>query len=97
VAHGGIDAKMGAKKMDTMKHRPVTMAVKPVRPPSKMPAPLSINAVTGDEPSSAPTEMKVASVQYARVERGKSPLWASTTPQKRAMEYRVAVASMMST
>ena len=34
VAHGGIDAKIGAKKTDTKKRRPVTTAVIPVLPPS---------------------------------------------------------------
>lgn len=83
--------------METMKHRPVTMAVNPVLPPSAIPAPLSIKAVTGDEPKRAPIEIKVASVQYARVDRGKSPSFGLTTPQKRTIEYKVAVASMIST
>lgn len=86
VAHGGIEAKMGAKKMEPMKHSPATAAVSPVRPPSAMPAPLSMNAVTGEQPKSAPMEMKSASVQYAMVERGKSPSFGLTTPQKRTME-----------
>jgi len=34
VAHGGIEAKMGAKNTDTKKSRPVTTAVIPVLPPS---------------------------------------------------------------
>jgi len=34
VAHGGIDEKMGAKKMETKNMIPVVMAVKPVLPPS---------------------------------------------------------------
>jgi hypothetical protein len=97
VAHGGTEAKIGAKKTDTMKHSPVTMAVSPVRPPSAMPAPLSMKAVTGDEPNIAPIDMKAASVQYATVDLGKSPSLGSTTPQKRTIEYRVAVASIMST
>lgn len=88
---------MGAKNTDTIKHNPVTIAVNPVLPPSAIPAPLSINAVQGDEPSRAPTEINVASVQYASVDRGKSPSLGFTTPQKRTMEYSVAVASMMST
>lgn len=86
VAHGGTEAKIGAKKTDTMKHSPVTMAVRPVRPPSAMPAPLSMKAVTGDEPNMAPIDMKAASVQYAMVDLGKSPSLGSTTPQKRTIE-----------
>lgn len=97
VAHGGMDAKMGAKKMDTIKHKPVVILVNPVLPPSAMPAPLSIKAVTGEQPSKALTEMHPASQQKATVDRGKSPSLGSTTPLKRTMEYSVAVASMMST
>lgn len=63
MAQGGTDAKMGAKKMDMMKHSPVTMAARPVRPPSEMPELLSMNTVLGEEPSSEPMEMKAASVQ----------------------------------
>ncbi len=42
VAHGGIDAKIGAKNIEMIKQRPVTIAVRPVFPPSAMPAPDSI-------------------------------------------------------
>ena len=34
MAHGGIDAKIGAKNTETKKASPVTMAVIPVLPPS---------------------------------------------------------------
>lgn len=88
---------MGAKNTLTIKHKPATIAVNPVLPPSAIPAPLSMNAVTGLDPNRAPIEIKAASVQYATVERGKSPFLGLTTPQKRTMEYKVAVASMMST
>ena len=97
VAQGGIEAKIGAKNTATTKQSPVVMAVSPVRPPSAMPALLSMNAVTGDDPRREPIEIKAASVQYATVDRGKSPVSGSTTPQKRTIEYSVAVASMMST
>lgn len=97
MAQGGIDAKIGEKKIETRKQNPATMAVRPVRPPSAIPAPLSMNAVTGEQPSKDPRVMQVASVQYARVDLGKSPPFGSTTPQNRAIEYSVAVASMMST
>jgi hypothetical protein len=62
-----------------------------------MPAPLSIKAVTGEQPKSALMEIQMASQQYAIVERGKSPSSASTTPQNLTIEYNVAVASMIST
>ena len=97
VAQGGMEAKIGAKKMEIRKQMPVVMAVRPVRPPSVIPAPDSMNAVTGEQPNREPTEIATASVQYASVERGKSPVSGSTTPEKRAMEYSVAVASIMST
>jgi len=97
VAHGGMDAKIGAKKREIKKHMPVVMAVKPVLPPSAIPAPDSTNAVTGDDPISDPIEMKIASVQYARVDRGKEPVLSSTTPEKRAIEYSVPVQSRIST
>ena len=54
---------MGAKKTEMIKQRPVTMAVSPVRPPSVMPAPLSINAVQGEQPKREPMEINSASVQ----------------------------------
>jgi hypothetical protein len=63
VAHGGIDAKMGAKKRDMKKQMPVAMAVSPVLPPSEIPAPDSMNAVTGEVPSNDPIEIDAASVQ----------------------------------
>ena len=34
VAQGGMEANIGAKKMDTKNSRPVTIAVMPVFPPS---------------------------------------------------------------
>jgi len=86
VAQGGIDAKIGAKKRESRKHVPVVMAVRPVRPPSVIPAPDSMKAVTGEQPKSEPMEMDIASTQYASVERGKSAEEGSTTPEKRAME-----------
>ena len=63
VAHGGIEAKMGAKKSERMKHSPAVIAVRPVRPPSAIPAPDSMNAVTGAVPKMLPMEMDSASVQ----------------------------------
>lgn len=47
VAQGGMEAKMGAKKSEIKKQIPVVMAVSPVFPPSAMPAPDSMKAVTG--------------------------------------------------
>ncbi len=63
VAQGGIDAKIGAKKIDIRKQTPVVIAVSPVLPPSVMPAPDSINAVTGEQPRRLPIEIIMASVQ----------------------------------
>jgi len=63
VAQGGMDAKIGAKNMETKKHMPHVIAVRPVLPPSAIPAPDSIKAVTGEQPRRAPIEMQKASVQ----------------------------------
>jgi hypothetical protein len=63
VAQGGILAKIGAKKIDIRKQVPVVMAVNPVFPPSAIPAPDSMNAVTGDTPNNEPIEILMASVQ----------------------------------
>ena len=61
VAHGGMEAKIGAKKMEMKKQRPVVIAVRPVLPPSDMPAPDSMKAVTGERPKREPIEMPSAS------------------------------------
>lgn len=97
VAHGGTLANMGAKKMESKKQMPVVIAVRPVLPPSEIPAPDSTKAETGESPNNEPMEIQSASVQYAMVDRGKSPDSESTTPAKRAILYRVAVVSMIST
>jgi hypothetical protein len=85
VAQGGIDANIGAKKMDKRKQIPVVRAVSPVFPPSVIPAPDSMKAVTGDVPKRAPMGIEKASVQYAIVDRGKAPVSSSTTPANLAM------------
>lgn len=64
MAHGGIEAKMGAKKIEMKKQNPVTIAVKPVLPPSEIPAPDSMNAVTGDKPRSEPIEIPKAAEKH---------------------------------
>lgn len=103
VAQGGMDARMGEKNSEARKQRPATTAVRPVRPPTAMPAPLSMKAVTGEQPRREPAEMQSASTQKASVDRGKSPspsplpLPPRVRPQKRAIEYSVAVQSIMST
>ena len=63
VAQGGIEAKMGAKKTETKKARPVVIAVIPVLPPSEIPVALSTKAVTGEVPMRAPMEIEKASTQ----------------------------------
>jgi len=63
VAQGGTEARIGAKKRLIRKQKPEEMAVSPVRPPSAMPAPLSMKQVTGEHPNSEPIEMQAASVQ----------------------------------
>ena len=97
VAQGGMEANIGAKNMEMKKQIPHVMAVSPVFPPSAIPAPDSMKAVTGEHPKRAPIEIQNASMQYASVDLGKSPVSGSTTPEKRAMLYNVAVQSMIST
>lgn len=63
VAHDGILAKMGAKKIEMKKQIPVTQAVIPVVPPSEMPAPDSMKAVTGGQPKRDPIVMPIASTR----------------------------------
>jgi hypothetical protein len=58
-----MDAKIGAKNTETRKQSPETMAVMPVAPPSEIPAPDSINAVTGDKPNNDPIEILKASTR----------------------------------
>lgn len=57
VAQGGIEANIGAKKMEMKKQIPVVIAVRPVLPPSEIPAPDSMNAVTGERPKREPMEI----------------------------------------
>ena len=85
VAHAGIDAKIGAKNTDTKNANPVVIAVSPVLPPSEIPVALSMNAVTGDVPMSAPMLMLNASTQYAIVEFSKSSVTGSRRPANLAM------------
>ena len=63
VAHGGMDAKIGAKKMEMKNEIPVKMAVKPVLPPSEMPAPLSIYAMTSRDPKREPIDIQQQGMQ----------------------------------
>ena len=63
VAQLGMEAKIGAKNTDTKNASPVVIAVKPVLPPSETPVALSMNAVTGEVPMSAPMLMLNASMQ----------------------------------
>lgn len=61
VAQGGMDANMGAKKIATKKQRPVIQEVRPVIPPSEIPAPLSMKADTGGVLKREPIETQIAS------------------------------------
>jgi hypothetical protein len=70
VAQGGIEAKIGAKKMEMKKQRPVVMAVRPVLPPSEIPAPDSMKAVTGERPKREPIEIPKAGLCWLRWEGG---------------------------
>ena len=77
VAHGGIDAMIGAQKILKKKYIPMMTAVKPVRAPASTPDPDSIYDVTGVKLNILPNSVANASAENANRERGKSPL-AST-------------------
>ena len=94
VAQEGIDANIGAKNTETRNARPVTMAVRPVLPPSEIPVALSMKAVTGEVPMSAPILILKASTQYAIVEFSKSSVTGSRKPANLAMAYSVPVVSV---
>src|SRR4051812_18301468 len=85
VAQGGMLAKIGAKKRLMKKQKPVTTAVRPVAPPSDIPAPDSMKAVTGGEPTNEPTDIPNASTRYATALPSKSCVSSSIAPQNRAM------------
>ena len=72
VAQGGMEAKIGAKKIAMKKQMPVVMAVRPVAPPSEMPAPDSIKAVTGGVPNKEPIDIPNASTRYATYQKTES-------------------------
>ena len=52
-ANNGMAVKMGAKGRTTRNNSPVKMAVRPVRPPTRMPAKLSPRMMTGLRPRRA--------------------------------------------
>jgi hypothetical protein len=60
-----MEAKIGAKKTEIKKQIPVVIAVIPVLPPSETPAPLSMNAVTGERPKRDPIEMPKATTSIS--------------------------------
>ncbi len=62
--------RMGENHMETKNHKPVVMAVIPVRPPSRIPVADSMNTVTGDVPINDPATIATPSEQYAIVLRG---------------------------
>jgi glutamate 5-kinase len=68
VAQGGMEAKIGAKKIEMKKQTPVVMAVRPVLPPSEIPAPDSMKAVTGERPKRDPIEMERAVVMLVKLD-----------------------------
>jgi hypothetical protein len=78
VAHGGMDAIMGAKKMLRKKEKPQRTAVKPVRAPASIPEPDSMYEVTGVRPKMLPKIVASASTEKANLERGKSPFGLAT-------------------
>ena len=60
VAATGMTISNGAKKRDAINKPAIVSAVKPVRPPSAMPAADSTATICGDVPTALPTIVPIA-------------------------------------
>ena len=78
----------GDKKIDKMNKIPVTTAVKPVRPPTAIPAVDSTNDVTVDVPNAAPATVPTASTNNAFSASTNSP-FSSIKPASPPTEINV--------
>ena len=73
VAKAGTDCANGANIRQAANSTATVTAVRPVRPPSLIPAPLSIYDVVFDVPANAPTTVAVESASNARSISSTSP------------------------
>src|SRR4051812_32234415 len=88
---GTIDAR-GATNIAARNNAPVTRFANPVRAPSSMPAPDSMNTVLDDEDVAPPTTAPAPSTISAALSRGNVPC-ASASPASRASPVKVPIAS----
>ena len=77
VANDGIVINNGERTTETRNNKPVTAAVKPVRPPSATPAEDSTNVVVVDVPKIAPADVAIASDIRAGLMLGSFPFSSS--------------------
>lgn len=73
VANEGMVRKRGEKKRDSKNSAPVTMAVRPVLPPSAMPAEDSTKVVMVEVPNMAPMVVPTESARSAPLIPGSFP------------------------
>mmetsp|Transcript_14996 Transcript_14996/g.18377 ORF Transcript_14996/g.18377 Transcript_14996/m.18377 type:complete len:201 (-) Transcript_14996:235-837(-) len=92
-----MELNIGVNTIDIRNSILVTIDVTPVLPPLCIPAPLSTNVVTGDNPNNEPTIVPIASVLNAVVCPSKSPVLGSIIPANDAILYNVPVVSNKST
>ena len=96
VAKEGMAVKMGANRVETRNSTPVTMAVRPVRPPTATPEADSTKVVVVEVPSTAPAEVAMASLSRAGLMPGSLPS-SSSMPALVATPIRVPRVSNRST
>mmetsp|Transcript_41803 Transcript_41803/g.91113 ORF Transcript_41803/g.91113 Transcript_41803/m.91113 type:complete len:216 (-) Transcript_41803:715-1362(-) len=82
VAHLGMASMTGAKNGETKKSAAITMAVRPVRPPSAMPAHVSLWMITGEVPQHAPKVVDTDEAKNAAVDPG-SASFSSSSPARK--------------
>ncbi len=85
VAAVGTFPKSGARKTEAKKRRPTTTAVRPVRPPSRMPAADSTCTMMGLQPAMAATTVPRAELRNAQMLPG---TWWPPSSERRASEAR---------
>ena len=96
VAKAGTDCANGAKKRHAANSAATVTAVKPVRPPSLIPAPLSMYEVVLDVPTNAPTTVAAESASHALSISSTSPS-SLILPVRLATEVNVPAVSRKST
>lgn len=97
VAAVGTRSKSGARKTEAKKRSPTVTAVRPVRPPSRMPAADSTCTMMGLHPAMAATTVPRAELRNAQMEPGTRCPSASTRRAKDARPNMTPETSKMPT